>query len=46
MCWKNAKISILWPINVIKQSRASKFEVIILIIIIIDIMINHNKLDD
>ena len=46
MDWKNTKISILGPINEIEQSRASKFEVIILIIIIIDIKIIHHQLDD
>ena len=41
-----AKISILRPNDVIKSTKASKFEMIILIIIIIDIMIYHNKIDD
>ena len=41
-----AKISILRPHDVIKSTKASKFEMIILIIIIIDIMIYHNKVDD
>ena len=40
------KISILGSNNVVKQTKASKIEMIILIIIIIGIMNNHNKLDD
>ena len=43
---ENAKISILGPNEVIKPTKASKFEMIILIIIIIDIMSYYNKLDD
>ena len=41
-----AKISILRSNDVIKQTRVSKFERTTLIIIIIDIMNYHNKLDD
>ena len=41
-----AKISILRPNDVIKSTKASKFEMIILIIIIIDILIYHTKIDD
>ena len=41
-----AKISILRSNDVIKSTKASKFEMIILIIIIIDIMIYYNKIDD
>ena len=40
-----AKISILRSNDVIKQTRVSKFERSTLIIIIIDIMSYHDKLD-
>ena len=41
-----AKIGILGSNDVIKQTRVSKFKSTTLIIIIIDIMNYHNKLDD
>ena len=44
LCVENTKISTLWSHYVVNQTKASKIEMITLVIINIDIMIYHGKL--